>query len=561
MTLAEEFVKRGFRWLKSKKNFNNIAGLKGEKMFLRAINGKRQAIIIGAGPAGLTAAYELVDKTDIKPIIFEMTSDIGGISKTVNYKGNRIDLGGHRFYSKSDRVMRWWRNILPLQGAPSKDDIILGRSIPLSTEANAPNPEKDDRVMLTRSRLSRIFFMGKFFDYPVSLNLNTFSNLGLVRVFKIGLSYIKSRLFPIKEERTLEDFFINRFGREVYSTFFEDYTKKVWGVPCRDIPSEWGAKRVKGLSISKAIIHAVKNAFSKDSSVEQKKVETTLIGQFMYPKLGPGQLWEEVARIIESKGGRLYLRHRVTELTYQKNRIVAVKVKNEATGEVTSFESDYFFSTMPVKDFIVAMGESVPPEVREVAQGLVYRAFVTVGLLLKKLKIKNQTKIKTINNIVPDDWIYIQEAAVKIGRLQIFNNWSPYMVKNENTVWMGLEYFCTEGDELWNKSDEDFAEFAIDELAKINIIEKDDVLDSVVIRMPKTYPAYFGTYDRFDVIRDFTDRFENLFLIGRSGMHKYDSTDYYMLTAMAAVENIINGVKIKNNIWDVKTEGEYSEGE
>jgi len=525
------------------------------------INGKHQAVIIGAGPAGLTAAYELVDKTDIRPIIFEATSDIGGISKTVNYKGNRIDLGGHRFYSKSDRVMRWWRNILPLQGAPSKDDIMLGRSIPLSTEANAPDPEKDDRVMLTRSRLSRIFFMGKFFDYPISLNLNTFSNLGVVRVFKIGLSYIKSWFFPIKEEKTLEDFFINRFGREVYSTFFEDYTKKVWGVPCRDIPSEWGAKRVKGLSISKAVIHAVKNALSKDSSIEQKKVETTLIGQFMYPKLGPGQLWEEAARIIESKGGRLYLRHRVIGIIYQKNRVVAVKVKNEATGETTSVESDYFFSTMPVQDLIAAMGESVPSDVRLVAQGLVYRAFATVGLLLKKLKIDNRTKIKTTNNIVPDNWIYIQEPEVKIGRLQIFNNWSPYMVKNENNVWIGLEYFCTEGDELWNKSDEDFAEFAIDELAKINIIEKDDVLDSVVIRMPKTYPAYFGTYDRFDVIRDFTDRFENLFLIGRSSMHKYDSTDYYMLTAMTAVENIINDVKTKNNIWDVKTEGEYSEGE
>lgn len=520
---------------------------------------EKTAIIIGAGPAGLTAAYELVDKTDIKPIILETTADIGGISKTVNYKGNRIDLGGHRFYSKSDRVMQWWRNILPLQGAPSKDDIILGKSIPLSAEANAPDPEKDDHVMLTRSRLSRIFFLGKFFDYPISLTLRTISNLGILCTLKITLSYIKTRFFPIKDEKTLEDFFINRFGREVYSTFFRDYTEKVWGVPCTDIPSEWGAKRVKGLSISKAIIHAVKNVVSKDSSIGQKKVETTLIGQFMYPKLGPGQLWEEVARIVESKGGRLHLQHRVIGLTYQENRVVAVKVENETTGEIKSFESDYFFSTMPVKDLIAAMGELVPPDVRQTAKGLVYREFITAGLLLKKLKIGNQTKIKTINNIVPDNWIYIQEREVKLGRLQIFNNWSPYMVKDKNTVWIGLEYFCTEGDELWNKSDEEFAEFAIDELAKINIIEKEDVLDSVVIRMPKTYPAYFGTYDRFDVIRNFTDRFENLFLIGRKGMHKYDSTDYYMLTAMTAVENIINDVKTKDNIWTVKTEGEYSE--
>jgi len=521
----------------------------------------KTAIIIGAGPAGLTAAYELIDKTDIKPIIFEMTTDIGGISKTVNYKGNRIDLGGHRFYSKSDRVMRWWRSMLPLQGAPSRDDIILERNVPLSMEANAPDPEKDDHVMLTRSRLSRIFFLGKFFDYPISLSFNTFANLGVIRVIKIGLSYIRIRLFPIKNEKTLEDFFINRFGREVYSTFFEDYTRKVWGVPCADIPSEWGAKRVKGLSISKAVIHAIKNIVSKDSSVEQKKVETTLIGRFLYPKFGPGQLWEEVARIVESKGGQLYMRHRVIRIICQQNKAIGVEVKNEATGEITSFKADYVFSTMPVKNLIVAMGESAPPNVREIAQGLIYRGFITAGLLLKKLKIKNQTKMKTINDIIPDNWIYIQEKEVKIGRLQIFNNWSPYMVKDENTVWIGLEYFCTEGDELWSKSDKEFAEFAIDELAKINIINKDDVLDSVVIRMPKCYPAYFGSYDRFDVIRNFTDRFENLFLLGREGMHKYDSTDYYVLAAMTAVENIINNVKTKDNIWNAKTEGEYSEGE
>ena len=486
------------------------------------------AIIIGAGPAGLTAAYELLNKTDIKPIIYEMTEDIGGISKTINYKGNRIDIGGHRFFSKSDRVMQWWRNILPSQ-------------------------------MLIRTRLSRIFFLRKLFDYPISLNLNTLLNLGFIRIVKIGLSYIKIRLFPIKKEMSLEDFFINRFGKELYLTFFKDYTKKVWGISCNKIRPEWGRQRIKGLSISKAIFHAVKSVFSKDSSVMQKNTETSLIGQFMYPKLGPGQMWEQVAAIIKKKGGEIYLNHKVTGLKQHDNKIVEVQVKEKTASELITKTADYFFSTMPVKELIQSLKNSVSQEVRHVANGLIYRDFITVGLLLKKLKIENKTKVETINNIIPDNWIYIQERDVKLGRIQIFNNWSPYMVKDENTVWIGLEYFCNEGDELWNKTDESFAKFAINELAKIGIIERKDVLDKVVIRMPKTYPAYFGAYDQFHVIRDFVDRFENLFLIGRNGMHRYNNQDHSMLTAMTAVENIINNVKSKHNIWAVNTEDEYHE--
>jgi len=524
----------------------------------------------------LTAAYELLEKTNIKPLIFEMTADIGGISKTVNYKGNRIDIGGHRFFSKSDRVMRFWLDILPLQGAPAKDDIVLGRKLPQGSEmplefhsdqgklpeygeAAGPDPEKDDKVMLIRKRISRIFFLRRFFDYPISLTLQTIANLGILRTLKITFSYIKAQLFSIKEEKSLEDFLTNRFGKELYVTFFKDYTQKVWGVPCDQIKPEWGAQRIKGLSISRAIIHAAKSLFLRDISIGQRDVEASLIRRFMYPKFGPGQLWEEVAKTVESKGGRLYLRHRVTGLKCQGDRIVEVQVKNELTGEVTDFNADYFFSTMPVKDLIAALGESAPPDVRKVAQGLVYRDFITVGMLLKKLKIKNQTKIKTINNIIPDDWIYIQERDVKLGRLQIFNNWSPYMVEDENTVWIGLEYFCTKGDELWSKSDEEFAEFANDELAKINIIDKGDILDSVVIRMPKTYPAYYGTYEQFGIVSKFTDRFENLFLLGRNGMHRYNNQDHSMLSAMIAVENIIKGIKSKDNIWAVNVEKEYHE--
>lgn len=531
----------------------------------------KTAIIIGAGPAGLTAAYELLDKTDIKPVIYEMSDKIGGISKTVNYKGNRIDIGGHRFFSKSNKVMDWWQNIMPLQGAPAKDDTALGREIPLKTECikkelgkkefkkiNAPDPQKDDKVMLNRGRLSRIFFLRKFFDYPVSLNLNTFSNLGLFRTLKIGMSYAKISLSPIKEEKSLEDFFINRFGRELYLTFFKDYTEKVWGIDCSEINPDWGAQRIKGLSITKAVIHAIKNKFSKDSSIEQKKVETSLIEQFMYPKFGPGQMWEEVAKIITENGGEIHFNQEAVGIEHDGENIKNIKIKEHSTGEIQTIEGDYFFSTMPVKDLINSM-EKVPDEIREIANGLMYRDFITVGLLLNELKIKNETKQKTINDLVPDNWIYIQERDVKLGRLQIFNNWSPYLINDDSKVWIGLEYFCNEGDELWNTPDDEFASFAISELAKIDIINKEDVLDNVVIRVQKTYPAYFGTYEKFDDIRKFTDGFNNLFLIGRNGMHRYNNMDHSMLTAMAAVENIINGVNSKDNLWAVNAEEHYHE--
>jgi len=521
----------------------------------------KTAVIIGAGPAGLMAAFELLDKTDIKPIIFEQTGDIGGISKTVDYKGNRIDIGGHRFFSKSDRVMKFWLNLMPIQTVPAKDDILLGRQLPSveydrSVEAD---PQKMDRVMLIRKRISRILFMRKFFDYPISLTLRTVANLGFFRTFKITVSYIKAQVFPVRKEKSLEDFLINRFGRELYKTFFRDYTEKVWGVSCDKIKPEWGAQRIKGLSIARAIKHAVKAAIRRDMSIGQKEVETSLINQFLYPKYGPGQLWQEVANIVKSKGGQIYLRHKAVGVKSQNNKIVSLKVKDEKTAELKEFKADFVFSSMPVRDLIEAMGQDVPRQVREVAADLCYRDFITVGLLVKKLKIKNDTDIKTVNDIVPDNWIYIQENDVKIGRLQIFNNWSPYMVADEDTVWLGLEYFCNIGDVFWNMPDENLKKFAVSELIKIGIIDADDVLDGVVIRMEKTYPAYFGSYDRFDVVRNYTDSFSNLFLIGRNGMHRYNNQDHSMLTAMTAVENIVNGVTSKNNIWKVNSEEEYHE--
>lgn len=517
---------------------------------------KKTAIIIGAGPAGLTLAYELLENTDIIPIIFEMTPDIGGISKTVEYKGNRIDIGGHRFFSKSERIMKWWLNILPLQGAPSIDDKILNRKIPLAN--NELDPEKNDRLMLFRSRLSRIFFLNKFFDYPISLNSNTISNLGFFRLFKIAFSYFKSCVYK-QHEKSLEDFYINRFGEELYSTFFKDYTEKVWGVPCNQIEPKWGAQRVKGLSISKAILHALKHAFIKNSDLSQKNEETSLIEQFIYPKLGPGYMWETVAEIIKSKGGIINLNQKVIGINASNNEISEISVQNEQTDKIENYSADYYISSMPVKDLIKAMGDNAPVEVNEIAQGLKYRDFMTVGLLLDKLKIKNISKIKTVNNLVPDNWIYIQEKNVKLGRLQIFNNWSPYLVKNSDNVWLGLEYFCNEGDNLWKMEDDDFCKFAIEELAKIEIIDKNDVLDNVVIRMPKAYPAYFGTYNKFDIIKDFTNQFENLFLIGRNGMHRYNNMDHSMLSAISVAENIIKNIKTKDNIWDVNIEDSYNE--
>jgi protoporphyrinogen oxidase len=518
-----------------------------------------EAVIIGAGPAGLTAALELLRKTGIKPVVYEMSGDIGGISKTVIYKGNRIDIGGHRFFSKSDRVMKWWREILPLQGKPAKDDLALGRNVPLSDRPGAPDPEREERVMLLRSRLSRIFFLRKLIDYPLSLGVGTMKALGISRILKIGASYVRVRLFPIKKERSLEDFFINRFGSELYRTFFRDYTEKVWGEPCGAIKPDWGAQRIKGLSIGAALLHAAKKTFGGKRSLEQRDTETSLIEQFMYPRNGPGQLWEEVARRVVEMGGEVHMNHRVIGLSARNGGIAGVTIRNTTTGEVIRKTPDYVFSSMPVREFIECLGDCVPDEVRVVAAGLKYRDFITAGLLLKKLKIRNDTGKRTINGIIPDNWIYIQDADVKLGRLQIFNNWSPYLVRDENTVWLGLEYFCNEGDELWNRPDEEFARFAAGELAAIGIIEAEDVLDSTVIRMEKAYPAYFGTYDRFDVVRDFADRLDNVFLIGRNGMHRYNNADHSMLTAMTAVDNIASGVRSRDAIWTINTETEYHE--
>lgn len=524
----------------------------------------KKAIIIGAGPAGLTAAYELITRTDITPVILEKSADIGGISKTVVHNGNRIDIGGHRFFSKSDVIMQWWQHILPIQGAESKDDLqreisYHQKKTSVLLSPNGPDPEKLDRVMLIRNRLSRIFFLRKFFDYPITLSGKTIANLGVGRIIKIGWTYLMIRLFPKRQIRSLEDFFISRFGTELYKTFFKDYTQKVWGVPCSEISAEWGAQRIKKLSISRTVIHAVKAIFRRERSISQKDTDTSLIERFMYPKLGPGQMWETVAHIVEERGGIIIKNCDVAGVEIADTAVNAVKYIDTKSGEQCRIEGDYYFSTMPVKDLISGMGEKVPANVKEVAGALQYRDFITVGLLLNQLKIKGDADHPALNDIVPDNWIYIQEKDVKIGRLQIFNNWSPYMVADPAKVWIGLEYFCNEGDDLWEMKDDDFIRFAINELDKIDIIDKSEVIDQTIIRMPKTYPAYFGAYERFGEVRAFTDTIENLFLIGRNGMHKYNNQDHSMLTAIAAVDNIINGKTGKDNLWEINTDEDFHE--
>jgi len=490
------------------------------------------AIIIGAGPAGLTAAYELLQKTGIKPVIFEQDDCVGGISRTINYKGNKIDIGGHRFFSKSDRIMKWWANILPTESLDAGVD-----------------PNKTDDVMLMRNRISRIYYTKKFFDYPIKLNWNTITNLGLIKIIKIFFTYIKAVLFPIKKEDSLKDFLINRFGSELYKTFFKEYTEKVWGVPCEKISAKWGAQRIKGLSITKTLLDAAKSIFNRsDSSIAQKKTETSLIKKFLYPKYGPGQMWKTVAKKIQEQGGKIYLNHKVCSLKLEDNKIGEVIVCDKITKERKIFTADYCFSTMPVKELISSVQNNVPEEVKKIAQNLVYRDFITIGLLVNKLKIK-----------APDNWIYIQEPSVKVGRIQIFNNWSPFLIADPNKIWLGLEYFANEGDDLWNMEDENLKNFAIKELIELNFVDKEDILDSTVIKVKKTYPAYLGSYNNFPVIRKFTDTIPNLFLLGRNGMHRYNNQDHSMLTAMIAVENIINNITDKQNIWDVNTEEDYHE--
>lgn len=513
---------------------------------------KKKIYIIGAGPAGLTAGCELLKETDeYEVIILEEEAAVGGISKTVNCDGNRMDLGGHRFFSKSQEVMDWWKELLPVQGQPSYDDRILGRKS--EVEAGGPDPEKEDKVFLKRQRISRIYYNHRFFDYPVKMNFTTIKNLGFLTTMNAGFSYLKSVLYKRKEQ-SLEDFYINRFGKKLYSIFFEGYTEKLWGRHPREISPDWGAQRVKGLSIVAVLMECIRRLFPGKKRV----VETSLIESYYYPKYGPGQLWETAAARFEEMGGVIKKGCRVTEVKTNGNKVTGISY--DKNGISINDEAYGIFSSMPLKDLLKGM-EEAPESTKRIAEGLPYRDFVTVGILVKNLKLKNETGIKTLGGIIPDCWIYVQDKGVKMGRIQVFNNWSPYMVKKpQETVWIGLEYFCSEGDKYWSMDEKHWKNLGVRELVKMGILDEGtEVLDYHCEKVKKAYPAYFDTYKDIRKVEQWIDGIDNLYCIGRNGQHRYNNMDHSMLTAMEAVRILLSHSRDKDIIWKVNTEKEYHE--
>ena len=496
----------------------------------------------------MTAAYELLkDSNKYQVTILEKSDEIGGISKTIKYKDYRMDIGGHRFFSKDKSIMNFWKELMPIQGKLSYDDKKLNRKKELNNIG--PDPEKDDEVMLIRNRVSRIYYLKKLFNYPISLNFKTLKNLGIKNTFLVGMSYLKV-CFTKKEEKNLEDFYINRFGKKLYKMFFEKYTEKLWGRVPSKISKDWGAQRVKGISIKEVI----KNAIWKNN-----KKETSLIEEFWYPKYGPGQLWEILAKKIEEMGGRIEKNAIVEKLCIENEKISKIEYKEN--GEVKIKDADIVFSTMPLKDLVLGIQDNNKNEVDKLAESLPYRDFITIGVLVDELNLKNETKIETLGNIIPDCWIYVQDANVKMCRLQIFNNWSPYLVKEpEKNIWIGLEYICSKEDEIWKMNEENFKEYAITELEKIGIIEKEKIKDYHIEKVEKAYPAYFDSYSEIEKIRKYLDRFENLYCIGRNGQHRYNNMDHSMMTAIEAVKNIKESTVKKDNVWNVNIEKEYQEG-
>lgn len=450
---------------------------------------KKHAIIIGTGPAGLTAAYYFAKFTDIKPIVLEKENFVGGLARTMNFSGNRLDIGGHKFFSKHEEVLKVWNELLP----------------------------EEEKIFLTHQSISRIFYQQKFFSYPISLNFNVIKNLGLMKTFSIGTSFIKAKLNK-RDEITLEDSLINRFGQKLYETFFREYTIKVWGRSPQEINANSGAEKILGLGLN----------------------ENPPVEEIFYPKHGSVQMWEKMVDEIKKIGGEVLTSTNVKSFHVVNNVIKSVRVESPA-GMLT-FPADYFVSSMPLAELAEALDDGLPLRPLMIARGLIYRDFITVGLLVDKL---------TLGDIIPYCQISIYEPSVKLSRLQIFNNWSPNMVAApKNSVWLGLEYFCNEGDELWQMSDNDFIKFAADELASIGIIDAMDVRFGVRVKVPKAYPTYFDTYENISELRGALDEIKNLYCIGRNGQHCNNNMDNSMLTAIAAVCAII-GKFSKADVWKV----------
>lgn len=499
----------------------------------------QEVIIMGAGPAGLSAAYELVNKSDIIPVIIEMDERVGGISKTINYKGWKFDIGPHRFFSKDNQINSIWNELLPLQENPSSE---------------IENVKYLDEVTLLKNRFTRIYHQNKLFDYPIKLNFNNLYKLGFLKVVKIIKDYLFIKLRPLKNEVTLEDFFINRFGKTLYATFFKDYTEKVWGVKCSEIPKSWGAQRVKELSITKIITEALKNLFIANRKTNQ----TSLIDKFIYPKFGAGQMYEQMAKVIKEKGGKIMMNEEIVSIVVENNAVKNIRTINKIDGKIKIYEGDFFLSSLPIKD-LLSISTGAPQEIKEVANNLVYRDFILVALIYNKLELKNKTRIKNDSNLIPDNWIYVQDSKVQMGRIDIFNNFSPHLLRDENKVLIAAEYFCNEGDSLWSKSDEELIRIAKKEFSDLKIANKSEFVDASVYRQKKAYPAYFGSYNRFDEIKDHLNSISNLYVIGRNGQHRYNNMDHSMLTGIKAAEDIISGANNKRLIWEINTEEKYHE--
>ncbi len=462
----------------------------------------RRILILGAGPAGLTSAYAAA-KLGILPMVFEKDSDVGGISKTVNYQGYLFDIGGHRFFTKYSEVEKLWKEILG-------DEFI------------------------TRPRLSRIYYGGKFYNYPLK-PLNALTNLGIFTSASVILSYLYAQIRPVKEVRNFEQWVSNKFGNKLFNIFFKTYTEKVWGTPCSEIQADWAAQRIKGLSLGKAIMNSL--GFLKKGQV------TTLIDEFQYPRLGPGQMWNRAKDRVLEMGGAVELNSRVLELHQENNRISSVMVEND--GQVREVRGDFFLSTLPLRELVLAMRPLVPQAVREAAEGLKYRDFFTVGLIIHKPEI------------IPDNWIYIHSPDVRVGRIQNFKNWSPAMVPDPNTTSLGLEYFCFDTDEIWNMDNQKLIAMAAQEVEMLGFASRDQVRDGLVIRSPKTYPIYDEGYDsRVKIIRDYLSGITNFQTMGRNGLHRYNNQDHSMLTAMYAVRNIL-GESL--DVWDINVDESYHE--
>jgi len=470
---------------------------------------KKKVVIIGGGPAGLTAAYQL-SKRGGESVVLEKDRVVGGISRTVNYKNYLFDIGGHRFFTKIKAAADMWKEVL----------------------------EKD---MLRRKRLSRIYYNKKFFYYPLR-PLNALLGLGIWNSSMILLSYLYAHVFPYKNEETFEQWVTNRFGKRLYNTFFKTYTEKVWGIPCSEIRAEWAAQRIKGLSL----VSAIRNALIKQNKNQSKNaVIKTLIDAFDYPKYGPGMMWEAVSDIVQENGSKVHLEADVEGILWdvKNKRIEALEVGINGGKEVI-FGAD-FISTMPVRELVQKMKPAVPKEVLEAANRLSYRDFLTVALIVNKPKL------------FPDNWIYIHDPGVRLGRVQNFKNWSPHMIPDQNKTCLGLEYFCFEGDDLWNMADEELIELGKREMESLKLLKASDVEDGSVVRMPKAYPAYDSVYrEMLDTVLSFINGFSNLHLVGRNGMHRYNNQDHSMLTAMMAVENIYGA---EHDLWNVNVEQEYHE--